>query len=136
MSRGLLLFVCLGFTGSGVAWAEPARADYVENPLAPHHTYGTIARVGSAVGVVHTERLDATALGLSVGVGQRWGRFALEAEYTGLQFSERGPANDQLGAGHRLGVVGRWSSWKYFASISTMPQFAASTLPSGTKRMR
>lgn len=108
MSRGLLLFVCLGFTGSGVAWAEPARADYVENPLAPHHTYGTIARVGSAVGVVHTERLDATALGLSVGVGQRWGRFALEAEYTGLQFSERGPANDQLGAGHRLGVVGRF----------------------------
>lgn len=108
ISHLLVAFVCLGFTGSGVAWAEPARSDYVENPLAPHVTNGTIARLGTAVGVVHTERLDATALGIAAGVGQRWGRLAVEAEYAFLQLSERGPSSLPLGNGHRLGVIGRF----------------------------
>ncbi len=108
ISRLVGALVCLGFTGSGVAWAEPARSDYVENPYAEHVTNGSIARLGTAVGVVHTERIDATALGLAAGFGQRWGRIAVEAEYAFLQFSERGPSSLPLGDGHRLGVVGRF----------------------------
>ena len=42
--------MCLGFTGSGVAWADPAHADYVEDPYADHVTNGTTARVGTVVG--------------------------------------------------------------------------------------
>ena len=108
ISRTLAALVCLSFTGSGVAWADPARSDYVEDPLAPHVTSGTTARLGTAVGVVHTERLDATALGLAAAFGQRWGRLTVESEYAYLQFTERGPSSLQLGDGHRLGVIGRF----------------------------
>ena len=100
--------VCLGFTGTGVAWANPARIDYAEDPMAPHVTNGTTARLGTVVGFVYNERVDVTAVGLAAAVGQRWGRIALDAEYTALQFQERGPSSLQLGMGHRLGVIGRF----------------------------
>ena len=54
----LVLVPCLAFTGAGVARADsdpsttppiPLRADYVEDPLAPHRTYGMTARIGFAV---------------------------------------------------------------------------------------
>lgn len=100
-------FVCLAFTGAGVAWAGPARADYAEDPMAPHVTNGNTARLGTVVGFIYGERVDVTAVGLSTAVGQRWGRLAVDAEYAYLQFQERGPSALRLGAGHRLGVLGR-----------------------------
>ncbi len=108
MSMALL---CLGFTGSGVAWADaahPSAVDWVESPFAPHRTYGPVARVGSVVGFLYNERMSVTALGLSAGVGHRWGRFALESEYTYLQLQERGPSALRLGTGHRTSVIGRF----------------------------
>lgn len=105
----LRALVCLGFTGSAVAWANPARADYAEDPMAPHVTNGSTARLGTVVGFVYNERIDSvTAVGLSAAIGQRWGRFALDVEYTALQFQERGPSSLELGFGHRLGVIGRF----------------------------
>lgn len=100
--------VCLAFTGSGVAWADGARIDYAEDPMAPHLTNGSTARLGSVVGFIYGERVDVTALGLSAAVGHRWGRFALESEYTYLGFQARGPSALPLGQGHRLGVLGRF----------------------------
>jgi len=100
--------LCLGFTGAGVAWADPARADYAEDPMAPHVTKGNTARLGTVVGFIYGERVDVTAVGLSTAVGQRWGRFALDAEYAYLQFQERGPSSLGLGQGHRLAVIGRF----------------------------
>jgi hypothetical protein len=111
------LLVCLGVTGSGVAWADPARSDYVEDPMAPHVTKGTTARLGTVVGTVHTERVDATAVGLSSAVGQRWGRLAIESEYAYLQFQERGPSSLPLGDGHRLGVLARFDVLRLGPSV-------------------
>ncbi len=108
-SRSMLVLLCLGFTGSGAAWADrPARGDYVEDPMAPHETSGTTARLGSAVGFIYGERLDVLALGLTAAGGHRWGRLALDAEYSYLQFSAKGPSNQRLGDGQRLGIIGRF----------------------------
>lgn len=112
-SPWLLAFVCLGFTGPGVAWADSAphrspRADYyIEDPMAPHRTTGTTARLGTAVGFIYGERLDVFALGGTVAGGHRWGRLTIEAEYAYLGFQVRGPSSIALGDGQRLGVLGR-----------------------------
>lgn len=108
MPLWLRTLVCLGFTGAGVAWANPARVDWVEDPMAPHVTRGTTARLGSVVGFVYSERVDVTAVGMAAAVGQRYGRFAIDAEYQYLAFQERGPSSLSLGDGHRLGVIGRY----------------------------
>lgn len=108
--------VCLVFAGAGVARADepttespPTRASsYVEDPLAPHETTGTTARLGTSVGFLTGEPVEATALGLTVAGGKRWGRFALEAEYSILQLSERGPSDLVVGDAQRLGVIGRF----------------------------
>ncbi len=96
-----------------MAWADGASlagptVEYVEDPYAPHVTKGAVARVGSVVGTVHGERQDVTAVGLMAGVGHRFGRFAVESEYTYLAFQEKGPSSLWLGNGHRLGVIGRF----------------------------
>jgi len=100
--------LCLVFTGSGVAWGDPATAEYVEDPLAPHHTTGSTARLGTAVGYVRGDSVEATALGLTVGGGRRWNRFGVEAEYSYLELSERGPSAVVIGDAQRLGVIGRF----------------------------
>jgi hypothetical protein len=111
--------MCLGFTGSSVGWAEPAHhADfYVEDPYAPHVTNGSTARVGTAVGYLYGEPADVLALGLTAAIGQRFGRFQVEAEYAFLGFQSRGvymsalgPTDGDigLGHGHRLGVLARY----------------------------
>ena len=67
--------VCLGFTGSGVGWADPPHtADYVEDPMAPHHTTGNTARLGTSVGFLYGDPANkdagaATALGLTAAGG-------------------------------------------------------------------
>lgn len=110
LRRLALLVVCLGFTGPAVGWADSPplhTADYVEDPLAPHKTNGTIARAGSSVGFIYGERQDVLALGGNVALGQRYGRFAIEAEYQYLSFQVKGPSSQPLGDGQRLGILGR-----------------------------
>ncbi len=106
------LAVCLAFTGSGVAWADettPPRADlYIEDPYAPHHTTGSEARIGSAVGYLSHEAVETTAVGGQVAIGYRFGRLTLESEYTYLGFQVRGPDSTRLGAGQRLAALARF----------------------------
>jgi len=102
------LILCLAFTGSGVAWAERTTADfYIENPYAAHHTWGSTARLGTAVGFLFHEAVDVTALGADTAIGYRFGRIAIEAEYEYLGFQVRGPDSTRLGNGHRLTALGR-----------------------------
>jgi hypothetical protein len=110
LRRIVLATLCLGFTGSAVAWASPPTRpeDYVEDPLAPHKTTGTAARLGTAVGFVYGERQDVLALGLTAAAGHRWGRLTLEAEYTYLTFQVKGPSSMRLGEGDRLGAIARF----------------------------
>jgi hypothetical protein len=114
-----LACLCLGFTGSGVGWADVAHhADfYVEDPYADHVTNGSTARLGTAVGFIYGEPTDVLALGLEAAMGQRFGRFAVEAEYAYLGFQSRGQymtalgptdGDVSLGSGHRLGVLARY----------------------------
>jgi hypothetical protein len=114
-----IALVCLGFTGSGVAWADEAHhADfYVEDPYAPHNTSGQTARLGTAVGFIYGQPQDVLALGVEAAMGQRFGRFAVEAEYAFLGFQSRGqymtalgPTDGDIGLGHgqRLGVLARY----------------------------
>jgi hypothetical protein len=109
----LLAVVCLGGTGRGAAWAEPAhddpaRDDWVDNPFAPHVTRGTTARVGSAVGFLYGEVVDVSAIGLTTAVGYRFGRLAIEAELDYLSLNPRGPSSLHVGDAERLGVVARY----------------------------
>ena len=110
--RIALSTLCLTFTGSAVAWAEsptiPRPDHYVEDPMAPHDTTGTAARIGTAVGFVYGERQDVLAVGLTAAAGHRWGRLTLEAEYSYLSFQVKGPSSLRLGEGDRLGVLGRF----------------------------
>jgi hypothetical protein len=113
---GVSALVCLGFTLDGVAWADsaqndiplPKRASYVEDPYAPHVTDGATVRLGTTVGFIYGERLDVSAVGLSVAGGQRFGRLTLEAEFDYLGFEQRDPPHAMLGSGERLGVVARF----------------------------
>ncbi|MGE0867804.1 MAG: hypothetical protein AB7P03_04550 [Kofleriaceae bacterium] len=103
------LVVCLGFTGAGVAWADDAQHDVTHGDSeAPHHPRGTTARIGTTVGYLRGEQYEVLGLGLTTAVGQRFDRFAIEAEYSHLQFQEPGPSTVKLGHGERLGVIGRF----------------------------
>lgn len=113
----LLVLACLPFTGSAVAWADPARVDYVEDPLAPHKTNGTTARLGTSVGFLYGERTDVLALGVTAAGGVRWGRLALEAEYSYLELSAKGPSDTTLGDAQRLGVITRFDVIRLGSSI-------------------
>lgn len=104
----LLVGVCLGITGPGVGWADPAHVEWVENPYAPHVTRGTTARLGTAVGFLYGEAVDALALGATAAFGQRFGRLAIESELDYLTLQARGGTGLRLGDGERLGVIARY----------------------------
>jgi hypothetical protein len=116
--RFLLAWLCLGFTETAVAWADSPHPDfYVEDPYAPHTTSGTTARLGTVVGYLYGEPASILAVGASAAIGHRFGRFALEAEYTLLDFEAEstvmtpiGPGDGDIsvGHGHRLGVIARY----------------------------
>ena len=108
LRRVLLAIVCLGITGRGASWAEPAHVDWVEDPYAPHVTRGTTARLGTAVGFLYGEPLDVLAIGVTTALGQRFGRLAIEAELGLLSLQSRGPANLHLGDAERLGAIARF----------------------------
>jgi hypothetical protein len=76
--------------------------------MAPHNTSGSTLRLGTAVGFIYGERQDVLAVGGTVAYGRRWGRLALEAEYSYLGFQVKGPSSMALGDGQRLGVVSRF----------------------------
>ncbi len=117
---GTALVVCLGFTGSHVAWADdalfpfdpvdpvpskidtalggPPRSDlYVEDPCAPHETSGSEARLGTVVGYVYGEPDTVLAIGASVAGGYRFGRLTLESELTMLKLRGHGTIMTPIG---------------------------------------
>jgi hypothetical protein len=101
--------VCLAFTGSGVAWADRATPDfYIEDPYSPHHTVGSTARLGTAVGFLYHEPIDVTAVGVTAAAGYRFGRLGIEAEYTYLGFQAGGADPTSLGNGQRLATLARF----------------------------
>jgi hypothetical protein len=113
----LLAIVCLAITGRGVSWADPAqgepevdpeRRDWVDNPYAPHVTVGSTVRLGTAVGFLYGEPVDALAIGLTTAIGHRWGRLALEAEVAAFSLKERGASDRTLGDAERLGPIARF----------------------------
>lgn len=106
--HSMLVLVCLAVTGNGVVWADHATVDFVENPYAPHKTVGQVVRLGTVVGKITNEHVEATVLGLVAAYGHRFGRFSVDSEFSYLQFSERGTSNVRLGDGFRLGVMGRF----------------------------
>jgi hypothetical protein len=103
----VLAIVCLGFTAPGLAWAGPAQVDYIEDPYADHVTVGTTARLGTAVGFVYGERIDAVAIGGTTAIGQRLGRLTIEAELAILALEGRN-AGPHLGDAERLGALARY----------------------------
>ncbi len=116
--HSLAVLACLGFTGSAVAWADPPQPDfYVEDPMAPHHTTGNTARLGTSVGFLFGEPQEATAIGLTAAGGHRWGRLALEAEYSYLELQERGPSSLRLGDAQRLGLISRFDILRLGSTI-------------------
>jgi hypothetical protein len=115
-----LVVVCLGFTGAGVAWADPSDDPLV--PTAPKSTDGSTARVGTAVGFIYGAPSDVLALGGTAAIGQRFGRFGLEAEYTFLSFQSRGTyvtdlgpvdGNITVGSGQRAAVMARFDAVRF-----------------------
>jgi hypothetical protein len=98
--------VCLGFTGSHVAWADPPgeggppRPDlYIEDPYAPHQTNGSEARLGTIVGFEYGLPQDVLALGVAVAGGYRFGRITIESELQAFTLRTHGAINTPLGPG-------------------------------------
>jgi hypothetical protein len=102
-----LITVCWIVTGAEVGWAEPAQIDWIEDPYAPHITNGTTARLGTAVGFLYNEEVQAMGIGASAAVGQRWGRLAVESELDVLSLRTSDAANKSLGNAERLNVLAR-----------------------------
>lgn len=122
-----LALVCLTFTGAGVGWADPAEQppEQPDNPLvptAPKSANGSTVRVGTAVGAIYGAPSDVLALGATAAIGQRFGRFGLEAEYTylafeshGIYYSDWGPVdgNINVGSGHRAAILARFDAVRF-----------------------
>jgi len=86
---------------------DPRRQVWIENPYAPHHTSGTIVRVGSAVGYLYHEPLNALAIGGTLAVGQRFGRFTVQSEFAYLAIQSLDGTSTRLGTAERVAVVGQ-----------------------------
>jgi hypothetical protein len=110
-SASALVALCLGFTGSSIAWADGSHdveEKWVENPYQDHDTTGTEVRVGSLVGIMAVDGTEYTGLGGIVAAGHRWGRLALDAEYGYMEITEKGPSPLHYGTTHSLGVNARF----------------------------
>jgi hypothetical protein len=119
-----LAFVCLTFTGAGVGWGDPLEADSTDKvvPTAPKADNGSTARVGTAVGYIYGAPNDVLALGLQAAIGQRFGRFGIEAEYTYLSFQTHGtyqgplgPVDGDIGVGNgqRAAIMARFDALRF-----------------------
>ena len=116
------VLVCLGFTGSGVAWADPSTVDRLVPTTQPQSEYGATVRAGTAVGFIYGAPADVLALGGTVAVGQRLGRLGIEAEYTYLAFEGTGivmtpfgpeDTDVTIGSGHRLDLMARFDALRF-----------------------
>jgi hypothetical protein len=104
------VILCLGFTGSHLAWADPSQdvsSKWVENPYQKHNTTGAEVRFGSVVGILAVDGKEYTGLGALIAAGHRFGRIALDAEYAYLSVTERGPSDFRYGTAHQLQVNAR-----------------------------
>jgi len=108
LRRAGLVIVCLGITGRGATWAEPAQVDWVEDPYAPHVTRGSTLRLGTAVGFLYDEPLEVLAIGGTLGLGRRFGRLAIDAELTVLSLQRLDSSNARVGDAERLGAMARY----------------------------
>ena len=104
----VLVILCHVVTAQRVTWAEPAQVDWVEDPYAPHVTRGSTVRLGTAVGYLHGEPVDALALGLTGAVGQRFDRLAIEAELDVFRLQAPDGSNLRIGDAERVGAVVRF----------------------------
>jgi hypothetical protein len=121
---GFAVLACLSFTGSHVAWADPAQLgpsqlgpsqlgiEYIEDPYAPHVTNGSTLRLGTSIGFIHDARVgsDVLSMGGTLSGGQRFGRLAIEAELSlaNLESTGTGDPDVKLGTQQRLGVIARF----------------------------
>jgi hypothetical protein len=87
---------------------DPSAVDYIEDPYAPHHTWGTTARAGTIIGYFDGQHQDVLAIGATAAVGERFGRLTLEAEAAAMALESAAEANAQIGDAERLGVIGRF----------------------------
>jgi hypothetical protein len=101
----------------GASWADPAqgepevdpeRFDWVDNPYAPHITRGSTVRLGTAVGFLYGEPIDTLAIGVTTGIGRRFGRLAIEAELAAFRLKAVGASGVTLGDAERLGPLARF----------------------------
>jgi hypothetical protein len=104
----LLASVCVAITAPARGWAAPAHKDWVDDPYAPHDTRGSTVRLGTASGFLYGERVNAIAVGATLAVGQRFGRFTLESELAVLALEAPGGVDLHLGDAERLGVIARY----------------------------
>jgi len=102
-----LIGLCLGFTGTGIAWADGSQI-WIDDPYQRHDTTGTEVRVGSLVGILAFDGREYTGLGGAVAVGHRWDRLAIDAEYGYMEITERGPSDLRYGVAHEIGVDVRY----------------------------
>jgi hypothetical protein len=110
MRRACWVILCLGFTGSNVAWADPSQEvqdHWVENPYQAHDTTGTEVRFGSLVGILAIDGKDYTGLGGMIAAGHRFGRLAFDAEYGFMAVTERGPSEFRYGTAHQIQINAR-----------------------------
>lgn len=104
------VWVCLAVTVEGRGWAEPTqgREDWIEDPYAEHVTRGNELRLGTVVGFLYGERVDALALGVQLAAGHRFDRLALSSEVSAMTLEALGGENLTLGHAERLGVIARY----------------------------
>ncbi len=86
---------------------DPRRAVWIEDPYAPHHTSGTVVSLGTAVGFLYHEPINALALGGTLQLGQRFGRFAIVSELAYLAIQSLDGTSTRLGTAERLAALGR-----------------------------
>lgn len=110
--------LCLIFTGEQVARADSSQpgAPASTAPLPPAvikaspaaSTWGPTLRIGTVVGSVSAAAVTATGVGLAVAAGHRFGRVAVESEFSAMNLQEQGPSSLELGRAQRLGVIVRY----------------------------
>ncbi len=112
----------LGVTGPHVGWADSDRSLDDVVPTAPKSDNGLTARVGTAAGLVYGAPANVTALGLTAAIGQRFGRLAIEAEYTYLSFQQQATYTTPFGVesgdigvgdGNRLDLMARFDLLRF-----------------------
>jgi hypothetical protein len=87
-----------------------------------HADNGSSLRLGTAIGAIYGGATDVLAVGGTAAAGQRFGRLALEVEYTYLSFQSRAvymgsigyeDGDTTVGHGHRLALMARFDALRF-----------------------